>query len=59
MLGSRRADRTVTPSMTILPQGDLGAVDSPIGTTATLGSGRTWATRVSLERQRAQGGGEG
>jgi hypothetical protein len=43
MLGRRRADTTGTPSVTTLPHGTGTPWIAMIGTTATPGSGRTWA----------------
>jgi hypothetical protein len=43
MLGRRRADTTGTPLMTTLPHGTWAPWTATIGTTATPGSGRTWA----------------
>jgi hypothetical protein len=43
MLGRRPADTTGTPSVTTLPQGIWARWTATIGTTATPGSGRTWA----------------
>src|SRR5829696_710289 len=43
MLGRRLAATTGTPWMTILPQGTWAPCTATIGTTATPGSGRSWA----------------
>ena len=45
MLGKRRAATTGTPSATTLPHGTWAPWTTTIGTTATPGSGRTWAAR--------------
>ena len=43
MLGRRQAGMTGTPSMTTLPHGTCAPCTATIGTTATPGSGTTWA----------------
>jgi hypothetical protein len=58
MLGRRRAGTTGLPSITTLPQGDLGAVDGH-DRHHDLGVGQDLGGSVGLEGHRPQDGGEG